>query len=86
MTSHMSTWTAGSSTSTSSSSCPFDRYAQAVAAVAATSARWSALVASARKDGVDSHDLLGVPAIRQAARAAAQALVQRKVAALGLPA
>lgn len=85
MTSHMKNWTA-SSTPAHGSTCPADHYAQAVAAEATIGARLSALVASARTDGVDSRDLLGVPAIRQTARAAAQALMQRKVAALALPA
>jgi hypothetical protein len=53
---------------------PFDRYEAARAAAENVGSRLAALVAEARAKGFDSRELLGVPAIRQEARAARRAV------------
>lgn len=73
MTSHMSTWTAASTTPPAQS-CPIARYESARAAEASVRARLDGLVDQARAAGFDSRELLEIPAIRQTLRAARHAV------------
>jgi hypothetical protein len=70
----MNNWTASSHTPTSG--CPVTRYANAVAAAGTAWSRLSSAVATARRDGVESRDLLSIPFVRNAARAAKQAVTE----------